>query len=200
MLVLSFLPVALLLTITPGAATALVVRHAVVRGRRDAWHATLGNAAGVLAWAVLAAAGVAAVVAASAEAFMVVKIVGAVTLLVLGVQSIRHGRARPAASRATRPGSAFRQGLVTSMANPKLAVFFVALFPQFVPDGAPVLPSALLMAATIVALDLVWYSALAYTVARARRSFMDGPWLGRFQQMSGAVLIGLGLRLAAEQR
>ena len=79
-------------------------------------------------------------------------------------------------------------------------MFYVALFPQFVPAGAPVLPAALLMAATIVAFDVVWYSALAYAVTRARRAFLDGPWARRVERLTGAVLIGLGVRLALERR
>jgi threonine/homoserine/homoserine lactone efflux protein len=156
----------------------------------------------VLAWGCFAAMGIAAVVATSAAAFTAVKLVGAVVLVVLGLQSLRCHRADPA--RSARPGPArgapLRDGLVTSLANPKLAVFFVALFPQFVPDGAPVLPSALLMVATIVSFDLVWYSALAYLVARARRAFVEGPWLARAQRLTGAVLVGLGVRLAFERR
>ena len=68
------------------------------------------------------------------------------------------------------------------------------------PAGAPVLPSALLMAAMVVAFDLVWYSTLAYLVARARRAFVEGPWLARVERVTGAVLVGLGVRLAFEQR
>ena len=79
-------------------------------------------------------------------------------------------------------------------------MFFVALFPQFIPDGAPVLPSALGMAATIVVLDLVWYSTLAYFVARTRRAFVEGAWLRRVQRLTGGVLVGLGVRLAFERR
>ena len=195
----AFAPVAALLTVTPGAATALVVRSAATGGQRRALATTVGNSVGVLAWGCFAAMGVAAVVAASAEAFTAVKLVGAVVLVVLGLQSLRghreHG-ARPAPA----PGAPLRDGLVTSLANPKLAVFFVALFPQFVPAGAPVLPSALLMVTMIVGFDLVWYSALAYLVARARRAFVEGPWLARAQRLTGAVLVGLGVRLAFERR
>ena len=148
----------------------------------------------------LAAIGVAAVVATSVEAFTVVKLAGAAVLIVLGLQALRRRERPDAATPAARPDRALRQGLLTSLANPKLAVFFVALFPQFVPDGAAVLPCALLMAAMIVGLDLVWYSALAYLVTRAKRAFVEGPWLARFQRLTGAVLIGLGLRLAFERR
>jgi threonine/homoserine/homoserine lactone efflux protein len=113
---------------------------------------------------------------------------------------VRAGRREPVAAPARAPGAPLRDGLVTSLANPKLAVFFAALFPQFVPAGAAILPAALLMATTIVAFDLVWYSTLAYLVARARRAFVEGPWMRRFERMTGAVLVGLGVRLALERR
>ncbi|HSS56691.1 MAG TPA: LysE family translocator [Solirubrobacteraceae bacterium] len=195
----AFAPVAALLTVTPGAATALVVRSAATGGRRRALATTVGNSLGVLAWGCFAAMGIAAVVATSAAAFTTVKLAGAVVLILLGLQSLRGHREAPERPTAAR-GAPLRDGLVTSLANPKLAVFFVALFPQFVPAGAPVLPSALLMAAMIVGFDLVWYSALAYAVARARRAFVEGPWLARAQRLTGAVLVGLGVRLAFERR
>ena len=173
------------------------MRSAVRGGRREALLVTVGNSVGILAWAVFAAVGVAAVVAASASLFTTIKLIGAIVLIVLGLQGLLGRRAE---ALPPPPGTALRQGLITSLANPKLAVFFVALFPQFVPDGAPVLPSALGMAAMVVALDLVWYSALAYGVARTRRAFVDGPWLRRVERFTGAVLVGLGVRLALERR
>ena len=160
---------------------------------------TAGNSIGVLAWGALAAAGLAAVVATSATVFTAVKLAGAVVLIVLGAQSLR-GRAPAPRAAAASSGRALRDGLITSVSNPKLAVFYVALFPQFVPAGAPVLPSALLMAATIVCFDLAWYSALAYGVSRARRAFLDGPWARRAERLTGAVLVALGVRLALERR
>jgi threonine/homoserine/homoserine lactone efflux protein len=166
----AFLPIAVVLSLAPGPASAMVVRSAARGGRREAFACTAGNSFGVLAWGVLAAAGLAAVLAASAAVFTAVKLAGAVVLV------------------------------ITSVSNPKLAVFYVALFPQFVPAGAPVLASALLMAATIVAVDLVWYSTLAYAVARARRAFAEGPWARRLERVTGAVLVGLGIRLALERR
>jgi len=194
----AFVPVALLLTLAPGPATALVVRNAVRGGRRRALLTTVGNSIGVFAWGAFAALGIAAVVATSAHAFTAVKLAGAVVLILLGLQSLRRGdkAVRP---RAT-PRGALRDGLLTSLANPKLAVFYVALFPQFVPDGAPVLPWALAMAGLVVAFDLVWYSVIAYLVARARRAFVEGPWLRRAERLTGAVLVALGLRLAFERR
>jgi threonine/homoserine/homoserine lactone efflux protein len=196
---IAFVPVAALLSLAPGPATALVVRNAARGGRRHAFFTTVGSSLGVFAWGAFAAIGIAAVVAASAELFTVMKLIGAAFLIYLGVQSLR-GRREVRAAVTRRRRSAFREGLVTAIANPKLAAFFVALFPQFVPRGAPVLPSALLMAATIVVIDLAWYSTLAMFVARARRAFVEGPWLRRFERLTGAVLVGLGVRLALERR
>jgi len=201
---LTFVPVAALLSITPGAATALVVRNAARGGRRHALFTTSGNSIGVLAWGCFAAVGIATVVAASAAVFDAVKLAGAAVLIVIGLRSLlsRHdGGARSGSGAGTASGqAAFREGLLTSLANPKLAVFFVALFPQFIPRGAPVLPSALAMAAVIVAVDLVWYSTLALLVARARKAFLEGGWGQRVERLTGAVLVGLGIRLALERR
>ena len=125
---MTFVPVAAALTVTPGVATALVIRSALRGGRRAAFATTVGNSMGVLAWALAAAIGVAAIVAASVTAFTIVKIAGAVLLVIMGLHSLlsRHEAPRPDARLQGR--SAFRDGLVTSIANPKLAVFFVALF------------------------------------------------------------------------
>jgi threonine/homoserine/homoserine lactone efflux protein len=201
----TFLPVAGLLTLTPGVTTALVVRNALRGGRRHAFWTTSGNSAGVLAWGCCAALGIAAIVAASAAAFTTIKLAGALVLVVMGIRSLlgSHGAAPPA--EPGPPGeisdrAALRDGLVTSLANPKLAVFFVALFPQFVPRGTPILPAALVMVGVIVAFDLVWYSLLAALVSRAKRRLIEGRWARRVERVTGAVLIGLGVRLALERR
>ena len=89
------------------------------------------------------------------------------------------------------------QGLVTSGANPKLAVFFIALLPQFVPASAPVLPWTMAMALILIAVDLVYFSALAWVVARMRRAVVGSRWIER---ATGAVMVGLGLRVALESR
>jgi threonine/homoserine/homoserine lactone efflux protein len=196
----TFIPVAAALTITPGVATALVIRSALRGGRRAAFATTAGNSAGVLAWALAAAIGIAAIVAASVTAFTIVKIAGAVVLLIMGLHAVFTKHEAPLADATPQHRSAFRDGLVTSIANPKLAVFFVALFPQFVPEHHAVLPLAVTMAAIIVAFDVVWYSTLAYLVSRARTAFTSGPWLRRTQRLTGCVLIGLGARLALERR
>jgi threonine/homoserine/homoserine lactone efflux protein len=158
----------------------------------------LGNSAGVFTWAMLSALGISALVAASEVAFVVLKLVGGAALIYLGLKSLL-GDGQLAAPR-TRHFTAFRDGLATGLANPKLAVFFVALFPQFVPEGSSVLPAALGMAVLVVAFDLVWFSLLALAVDRTRRALVGSALARRIERLVGAVLVGLGVRVALEQR
>jgi threonine/homoserine/homoserine lactone efflux protein len=141
-------------------------------------------------------------VQASEAAFAVLKFTGAIVLVYLGVQAWRRARAGLPAPTAPEhhARSHYREGLLTSFANPKLAVFFIALFPQFVPKGQAVLPATLLMAAIIVTFDLVWFTILAVLVSRARVAFVQRGWARRLDAISGTVLVALGIRLAAEPR
>lgn len=192
---ISFLGVAILVSLVPGPATALVVRSAALHGRREAFRTVLGNSTGILFWALASVLGISALVAASEAAFLVLRVVGAFVLIWLGVSAIRGTAAKKEQPRIA--GSSYMQGLVTSGANPKLAVFFIALMPQFVPAGAPVLPSTLAMAAVLICVDLVYFTALAWVVARARRAVVGSAWISR---VTGAVMVGLGVRVALESR
>jgi threonine/homoserine/homoserine lactone efflux protein len=173
----------------------------------------LGNAVGVLWWGLAAALGISALVAASELAYGALRVGGAVVLVWIGVGTLLRARRDRRAPPGVEPGgrlsdrhaarsrrASFRLGVLTGLANPKLAAFFVALFPQFVPAGAPVLPWAVGMALTIIALDLVWYSLVATVVARASRAVLGAAWVARVEQLMGAVLVGLGVRLALERR
>jgi threonine/homoserine/homoserine lactone efflux protein len=192
-----FLLVALVVTLTPGPATALVLRVAARDGRRAALGAVTGNSIGVLMWAGLSAVGISSLILASQLAFDALRIGGAAVLIFLGVRSIlRRGDDVPAAPRG-RHG--WRTGVITAAANPKLAVFFIALFPQFLSPHAAVLPAALAMAAVIVAYDLVWYSLLAFAVDRA--GTMLRPRVRRMMERgTGCAMVGLGVSVAAESR
>jgi threonine/homoserine/homoserine lactone efflux protein len=204
---LSFLLVAVVVSLTPGPATATIIRTSARFGRRTALSAIAGNSIGVMMWAVLSALGVSSLILASRIAYDGLKVGGAAVLVTLGVRSLVGSRraspeARPDVDAGTTPGSpsagaGFRAGVLTGVANPKLAVFFIALFPQFLSRSAPVLPFALLMAVVVVAVDLVWFSVLALAVDRAGSLLRPRvhAWLER---CSGAVMVALGLRLAVE--
>lgn len=194
----AFLLVALVVVLTPGPATALVIRNALHGGTRAAWATSAGNSTGIFIWATASVLGISALVAASEAAFATLKIVGAVFLVYLGVQALlraRRGAAFEIAPERTSR-SHYRQGLITSFANPKLAVFFVALFPQFIPEGDPVIGPTAMMATIIVLMDLVYFTVLAVLVSRLRRAIVERGWARRMEAASGSVLMAFGVRLA----
>jgi threonine/homoserine/homoserine lactone efflux protein len=196
----AFLLVAVVVTLTPGPATATIIRVATRDGRRAAFSATLGNSVCVLLWGVLSAVGVSSLILASQIAYDALRIGGAAVLIVLGLRSLlARGAHDDVVDTPRRSTAGFRSGVATGLANPKLAVFFMALFPQFLHRGTPVLPYALAMAATIVALDLIWFSTLAYAVDRGR-ALLKPRLQRRFERIAGSVLIALGVRLAAVSR
>lgn len=130
----------LLLTLTPGPDMALYLGRTLARGRVAGFAAFLGTAAGLVVHSMLAAVGLSALLAASANAFLALKIVGAVYLLWLAVDTVRNGSAfAPAAvgGAAESPGRSFLAGLFINVLNPKIIVFFVTFLPQFVAAGDP---------------------------------------------------------------
>jgi threonine/homoserine/homoserine lactone efflux protein len=201
---LAFLLAVLVVTATPGPAMALVVRRAGLQGFRPAVATVLGLEAGLFAWALLAGAGLAAVVAASEAAYLVLRVVGAGVLLWLGLRMLwsarRGGDAAVSAARARRPWRAFGEGLLVQLANPKAAVFVLALYTQFVPPDARLLRTVVLLALLQVTVETLLYLGLAAAVGRA------GAWFGRsavrrsLDTVSGTVLVALGLRVALTAR
>jgi threonine/homoserine/homoserine lactone efflux protein len=195
--VVAFTPVAAMLALSPGPATALVIHSAARGGRGRALSAMAGDAAGLAIWAVASMFGVSALVAASATAFTVLKVIGAGILVCFGIQAIRRARSGHDAP-AARDGRPFRRGVVTALANPKVGLFYVALLPQFVPEGSPLLATTLLLAAVQILLSMAWYLLLASAVSRARAAFVRGA--RKLEAISGAALIGFGIKLAADAR
>ena len=203
MQLLAFIGVVQLAAMSPGPDFVLVTRHAALSGRRAGVSAALGIACGVFAWAVVAAFGVAALLAASAVAFSIVKLAGAAYLAYLGVKSlraaIRGGSAALAQARTRTVSSwvAFRQGLVTNLLNPKAAVFFIALMPQFV-SGDPRLGPTMLLSIIAVAITVVWFSTLATIVGALRRVFASARVRRALDAITGTVLIALGIRIVTQ--
>jgi threonine/homoserine/homoserine lactone efflux protein len=205
--IVAFAGVAAVLTVAPGADMALVTKNALASGRRAAFMTTLGIQAGCLSWAAASALGVAALLAASSTAFNALKIAGAAYLLYLGVRTIwearRHGRI--AAEQAFEPApdsgaAAFRQGLLTNLLNPKIAVLYATLLPQFMAPGDPVVLKSLLLAGIHDAMGIVWLTAYAWVVTRAGDVLRRPAVRRALDRLTGSVLVALGLRLAAERR
>jgi len=186
-----FIAVIALLTVTPGMDTALILRTAVAGSRRRAWGVVLGIQGGTLIWGVLTAAGLTAIFTASRIAYETLRWAGAAYLIWLGVSMLWKAGA-PA---TVAPAGGFRRGLLTNLLNPKMGAFYVALLPQFIPAGAPVLGFGVLLALIHIALGTAW-SALLVALAHRLRTVFERPVARRvLDRVTGTVLTAFGIRL-----
>lgn len=213
-----FLVAVFLLNVTPGPDTAYIVGRSVAQGRAAGLMSALGISAGCCVHALACAFGLTAVLAASATAFTVIKFVGAIYLIYLGVRLIftKHSAAKPAAGAAadaagTQRTSAvaeksmrqlFLQGFMTNVLNPKVVLFFVSFFPQFVSAGTDRKALAFLaLGVVFVLMSTVWNSFVAWVAGSVTRRFSGKPgvrkWLDR---VVGSAFVGLGVKLATASR
>jgi threonine/homoserine/homoserine lactone efflux protein len=198
---IAFLGVAALVIMTPGPDTAVTTRATLVGGRRAGVMTAFGVITGQACWTVAASAGVTALLIASEPAFLAVKYLGAAYLVYLGVAALvaairgaePDGDAGvPAVARTT----AYRQGLLSDLSNPKMAAFFTSLLPQFGSSFVTMLAFGLLFCA----LTWLWLALYASALARLRDVLRRGAVRRAIEAVTGAVLVALGLRLAAEPR
>jgi threonine/homoserine/homoserine lactone efflux protein len=200
--VAAFFGISLLVIVTPGQDTALTIRNSLLGGRRPGVFTAVGVSAGQAAWALATSAGLAAVIVAFEPAFVALKLAGAAFLVYLGAQALLAAlRGGPVERRATRGAltarAAFRQGVLSNLGNPKMAVFFTSLLPQF---GAESFAGLLALGLIFCSMTFVWLTAYAFGVARAG-DVLRRPAIRRiFDAILGIVLVALGLRLATDRR
>lgn len=205
--VLGFATVAAILTVIPGLDTTLVLRSALVWGRRQAVATAFGIATGALIWGAAAALGAAALLAASHLAYQMVTIGGALYMGYLGISMIvrsfrRTGNGHTAAT-TTESASHWRSfftGIWTNLLNPKIGVFYIATIPQFIPEGASPLAMGLLLSAVHALMSLVWFAVIIIGANAARRWLAHARALRIIDRFAGTVLIGFGAKLALEHR
>lgn len=199
---LSFLGVAAVLVITPGADMTLVTRNAVRGGRRAGLQTIAGIMLGLSAWVALSAAGLAALLTASTSAFTALKVAGAMYLAFLGIQALWAAWRGHAIDEdpGTRAHSPFREGLLSNLLNPKIAAFFTSFLPQFVDPGEPVLWPSLALGGAFMLMGLVWLVALASTVASVRGLMTRQGVARAWNALAGTALIALSARLAVTER
>ena len=202
--VLAFVGVVAVIVVVPGPDMALVLQNGLARGRRAAVETALGINAGLVVWAVAAALGVAALLHASAPAFTALKLAGAAYLVWLGVRALvaawRGTGGDPQFRSRGLTGSPFTQGLLSNLLNPKIALVFTTLIPQFVDPAAPAAAQTLLLAAIFICMGLLWLTSYALLVARAG-ALLRRPAVRRaLNAVTGTVLVALGVRLALERR
>ena len=202
-----FVGVAAVVILLPGPDTAIVTKNVLLAGRRAGLGASVGVCTGLSVWTLTAALGVASLLRASAVASTVLKLAGALYLVWLGIQALRAARrmalTQPlddsgrSAGRLTR---GFRQGLLSNLANPKIAVFFTSLLPQFVDPGRPVLLPFLALGGVFVLMTLAWLCVYAFAAARAAEALQRPRVKALLDRITGTVLIAVGIRLALEHR
>ena len=201
---LPFLAVSAVVVITPGVDMALVTKNALVHGRAAAQATAVGVNLGIFFWTVAAALGLAALVAASSTAFLALKLAGALYLIYLGLKSLRRSGERaeesfPARSALSRRG-AFLQGVASNLLNPKIAVFFTSLLPQFVAANRASPQDLLLLGVIFNGMGVVWLLGYATVAARARDALSRPRVKRAIDRISGITLVALGARSALEHR
>jgi threonine/homoserine/homoserine lactone efflux protein len=202
----AFLALSIVVIVTPGPDTALTIRNTLLGGRSAGLATAVGVCSGQAVWTVATSAGVAALIVASDAAFTAVKLLGAAYLVFLGVQALWHavrGSAplRPKTAGERLPGrAAVRQGLLSDLGNPKMAVFFTSLLPQFAPRGGAAFAVMLGLGLTFCVLTFAWLALYAAIVARAG-DVLRRPRVRRVLDAAlGTVLVALGVRLAQSSR
>jgi threonine/homoserine/homoserine lactone efflux protein len=228
--VVTFLGIVVVLSVTPGADMALVMRNVLGHGFRAVWPTMAGIFCGLLVHASMSVAGLSVVLRDSETAFTVVKLVGAGWLAWMGVGALleawRAGRVAPAGSAVpagsdalqradatdaestARPAMSavatralFVRGFLTNLLNVKIALFYIAFLPQFAPAGDRFVPVALGLALAQMAIGMAWITIYAALVARAGAAIQGSPRARRWLEGStGAALIGFGVRLATASR
>lgn len=203
----AFLVIALVVILTPGQDTALTIRNTLRGGRAAGTGTAAGVATGQAIWTVATSLGITALLVASGPAFEVLRWLGAAYLVYLGLGSLRHA-IRPGDTSAHQHRTAgtdlgarraWRQGLISSLGNPKLAVFFSSLLPQFAPAGGA-FATMLALGAVFIAITFVWLCGYAFVVARAGERLRTGRIRRAIDAVTGGILVAFGVRVAAGAR
>jgi threonine/homoserine/homoserine lactone efflux protein len=202
----SFAIVAGIITITPGLDTFMVLRSSIQHGLRSGLLASLGVNAGLLVWAFTSAAGVAAIIVASQEAFTVLRIAGALYLAWLGIKSLRQAARNDPKSDAN-PGlaslqgwAAFRAGLINNLLNPKVGVFYITIFPQFIPADGNAMVWGSGLAVIHVIEGVAWLVAVSLFAATLRPLLARPVVTRSLDVISGLVFLAFGARVARDVR
>jgi threonine/homoserine/homoserine lactone efflux protein len=201
---LAFAGISALLAVTPGPDMAVVTKNALAHGRRGVVLTTTGIALALSIWVTATAVGLSAVLRASGELLLVLKLAGAAYLAYLGVRTLLESLRRPEDLLADTPPAApahaiFRQGFLSAISNPKLGVFFVTFLPQFVAPGQAVLPRLLELGLIFAVIGWTWMTVYGFFIIRIR-DFITAPRVRQWmKRVTGVVLLGFGARLALER-
>lgn len=201
--VAEFLAASALIIANPGQDTVLTIRSAILGGRWAGIACAAGVAAGQGVWTVAASAGLAAILTASETLFLTIRLVGAGYVILLGARSLWAARERVttagplSATQDPRVGAsvAFRWGLLSSLGNPMIAIFFSSLLPQFIPPNAPKFAGMIMLGLLFITMNLGWLGAYASVTAHAGRVLLADSTRRAINVISGGFLVVFGVRL-----
>jgi threonine/homoserine/homoserine lactone efflux protein len=207
----AFAVVCLLLAMVPGPGAMVILRQAIRDGRGPAAMTLLGNETALIIWGCAAASGLTALITASRVAYDMMRLTGAVVLVVLGVQAVVQARRQgvqdvPESVESGRPVRRHRAwrsysvGLLANLTNPKAAVFALSFLPRFARPGYPLLPMLVGLSVLWAVVDALWFLLVIWFIARAKAFLTWASVWRRLARLSGIVLIGLGFRPALESR
>jgi threonine/homoserine/homoserine lactone efflux protein len=196
---ITFITASIVIILAPGPAQALVIARTISEGRNAGIITAIGLNTSIFVHAIAAAVGLSAILATSAVAYTIVKYLGAVYLIYLGIKAFsKQESGKTSASTMVRGSTGpFAKAFITGVLNPKVALFFIAFVPQFVdPRRGLVILQFITLGAILAILDIVYESLLAIFVASMSNRFtQDGKFSVWRQRITGTVLIGLGVRL-----
>jgi RhtB (resistance to homoserine/threonine) family protein len=197
-----FLAAGILLNLTPGPDTAYILGRSIAQGRAAGIASALGIATGSIFHTCAAALGLSAILATSAWAFSAIKLVGGAYLVFLGVKMFlqrQHPLNLPSNFRRSTAYAALRQGILTNVLNPKVALFFLAFLPQFIdPDSPAKVPAFLTLGLTFVTTGTIWCLILAWFASALGERLRGNPTIAEVLNCAvGSLFVFLGARLAA---
>jgi len=193
--VAGFVALAIVVIVTPGPDTALTIRNTLVGGRPAGIATAVGVALGQATWSLATSVGVSALLVAAEPAFAALKLAGAAYLIYLGAQSLWSAYR----GRSAHP-TALRQGVLSNLTNPKMAVFFPSLLPQFVAADAPAFLPLLGLGIVFCLMTLSWLTGYAFAVARAGDVLRRSGIRRAIEAVTGVVLVAFGIRVAVSSR
>ena len=209
---LGFIAASVLLNVTPGTDSMYIITRSISQGSKAGFYSVLGITSGILVHTVLAALGLSILLANSPFAFMIVKYIGAIYLCYLGYKMIMNKSEslladnllegeQPTRSKSLDRWKIYQQGVLTNVFNPKVALFFLAFFPQFIdPSYADSTISFLILGLTFAVTSLLWCLFLTLLASRFSQKLRENPAIeSRLNNISGLVFIGLGIKLLTEK-
>ncbi|HEY1890160.1 MAG TPA: LysE family transporter [Steroidobacteraceae bacterium] len=207
-LLAAFLGVSAIIIVTPGPDTALVIRNTLLGGRASGAAAAVGVAMGQVVWALATSFGIVRLLTAFHPLFTLVKLAGAAYLLLLGAQALRAAAATsypedtgppPTSGRRLTASRSLRQGLLSNLGNPKMAIFFASLLPQFAPPGRASFAALFALGAIFALMTLTWLTTYSVVVAKLGAALRRRRIRRTLEALTGSALIALGLRVAVER-